>query len=60
MVPRLASLYHHSYRCYGPEDPTPRKRSLRQLADLHYVKAANLFLTAERSLFTNTVTATSH
>jgi len=45
---RLASLYHHSYRCYGPEDPTPRKRSLRQLADLHYVKAANLFLTAER------------
>ena len=45
---RLASLYHHSYRCYGPEDSSPRKKKLRQLSDLHYVKAAGLFLTAER------------
>jgi len=45
---RLASLYHHSYRCYAPDDAGSRKKKLRQLSDLQYVKAAGLYLTANR------------
>ena len=38
---RLASLYHHSYRATLAQEA--RSRKLRQLAELHYVKAAALF-----------------
>jgi len=45
---RLASLYHHSYRCYAQEDTSNRKRKLKQLSELHYVKASQLFLLVDR------------
>merc|ERR1719347_1571994 len=44
---RLASLYHHSYRCYPCEDSSSRKVHLRQLSELHYSKASSLFLCTE-------------
>jgi len=40
---RLASLYHHAHRCYTTDDPSPRRKNLRQLSELHYVKAGTLF-----------------
>jgi len=46
---RLASLYHHTYRCYTQEDTTnTRKRKLKQLSELHYVKASQFFLVVDR------------
>ena len=41
---RLASLYHHSYWCFGQEVNCNRKRKLKQLSELHFVKASQLFL----------------
>ena len=41
---RLASLYHHSYWCFGQEVNCNRKRKLKQLSELYYVKASQLFL----------------
>eukprot|EP00092_Neocalanus_flemingeri_P040206 GFUD01043793.1.p1 GENE.GFUD01043793.1~~GFUD01043793.1.p1 ORF type:complete len:663 (+),score=225.82 GFUD01043793.1:208-1989(+) len=46
---RLASLYHHSYRCYATDDNSGRKKKLKQLSELHYVKATQLFLVVDRS-----------
>jgi len=45
---RLASLYHHSFRCYESDDNSSRKKKLKQLSELHYSKASQLFLTVER------------
>ena len=45
---RLASLYHHSYRCYAMDDSSNRKRKLKQLSELHYIKASQLFLLVDR------------
>jgi len=45
---RLASLYHHSYRCYAVEDTSSRKKNLRQLSELHYIKSSQLFLILDR------------
>jgi len=45
---RLASLYHHSYRCYALDDNSNRKKKLKQLSELHYVKASQLFLLVDR------------
>ena len=41
---RLASLYHHAHRCHSADDPSPRRKQLRQLSELHYVKAGAMFL----------------
>ena len=40
---RLASLYHHSYRATLQEAES-RSKKLRQLSELHYVKATQLFV----------------
>jgi len=45
---RLASLYHHSYRCYATDDNSNRKKKLKQLSELHYLKASQLFLVVDR------------
>ena len=45
---RLASLYHHSYQCYATDDNSSRKKKLKQLSELHYVKASQLFLMVDR------------
>jgi len=45
---RLASLYHHSYRCFPLEDCGSRKLHLKQLSSLHYSKASALFLVVGR------------
>ena len=44
-VQELASLYHHSY---GQDDNSNRKRKLKKLSELHYVKASQLFLLVDR------------
>ena len=43
---RLASLYHHSYRSCA--EACQRRKKLRQLSDLHYVKAIGLFQNSDR------------
>merc|ERR1711915_778074 len=44
---RLASLYHHSYRATLQTDvdtrPGSRNKKLKQLSELHYVKATTIF-----------------
>merc|ERR1719445_264809 len=40
---RLASLYHHSYRA-TLQVADARSKKLRQLSELHYVKATQLFV----------------
>ena len=45
---RLASLYHHSYRSFPPEDNSFRRKKLRQLSENHYGKAAPLFFQLDR------------
>ena len=40
---RLASLYHHSYRA-TLQEAEARGKKLRQLSELHYVKATQLFV----------------
>ena len=45
---RLASLYHHSYRCFDTTDSSFRKKKLKQLSENHYMKAAPIFLQLDR------------
>ena len=45
---RLASLYHHAFRCFEAQDNSFRKKKLKQLSENHYTKAAPLFLQLER------------
>ena len=36
------------YRCYATDDNNNSKRKLKQLSELHYVKASQLFLVVDR------------